>query len=574
MKRPSLSHLVCALIMLLSVAYAASSDTLSLTFKINGIKGAKHTNALERIDVDRDSFGTQLTEGAVRDIFEQSKQSITTALEPYGYFHASVKGELTHKDNQWLASYQVEPGPETTFNKIDIQITGEGKDNAAIKEFLANFPITKGVKFTAGRYKNATNIIFNVAHAQGFPKIKLTQHNLEINLVDNYANVILHFDTGPRYYFGNTTFDEKKYNIDFLRRFLNYKPGEPYSPQKLQKLQSNLSDTKYFNQVTIKPSVNDATDNQVPIEVDTTPVPSQQYNIGLGYGTNTGARTSLGVNFNRITDTGQHASAILNLSEVNTGLNSKYYIPGPQPAKNQYTIGANIQEFDPDGGKSYYHSLSTGFDTKLADIWHTSSNINYLHERFEVGGDPYNTVDMFYPSFFLSRINSNDATNPTKASRASIMLRAGGPAASTTFGQGELSAKWIRDITKESLVIIRGNIGATYGHDLNDEYPLSLRFFAGGVNSVRGYGEQDLGPGNFLQVASIEFQHQLHGSIYGSVFFDMGNAEDTTNMTLKRGIGTGLVWHSAIGPVALYIAQANSSDGKPLRIELSLGSGL
>ncbi len=135
----------------------------------------------------------------------------------------------------------------------------------------------------------------------------------------------------------------------------------------------------------------------IPVTVDTEPVKSQQYNFGVGYGTNTGARTSVGVDLYRVTDTGQHFSALVNLSDINTNITTKYYIPGQQPAINQYVFGTYLGEFRPDAGRAYTKQVFTGYETKFNNVWSSSSNLNFMHERFMLNDNPYHTTDLYFP---------------------------------------------------------------------------------------------------------------------------------------------------------------------------------
>ena len=81
----------------------------------------------------------------------------------------------------------------------------------------------------------------------------------------------------------------------------------------------------------------------------------------------------------------------------------------------------------------------------------------------------------------------------------------------------------------------------------------SERFFAGGGNSVRGYGEDALSPrdrfgdtvgGNALLVLNEEIRFPIFKMVRGVGFFDAGRAFDTVgSMTLKglpSGTGVGL----------------------------------
>ena len=119
-------------------------------------------------------------------------------------------------------------------------------------------------------------------------------------------------------------------------------------------------------------------------------------------------------------------------------------------------------------------------------------------------------------------------------------------------------------------IIMRGDFGYTVVRDLND-LPLSMRFFAGGMNSVRGYPEVWIGPGKYLGVASIEYRNHIAYDISGAIFYDVGTATNHFGSGLYRGAGVGLVYESPLGPIKLYIARAMNKRGHPRSVEFSMG---
>ena len=101
----------------------------------------------------------------------------------------------------------------------------------------------------------------------------------------------------------------------------------------------------------------------------------------------------------------------------------------------------------------------------------------------------------------------------------------------------------------------RAQAGFAYGRD-----PLALsdRFSAGGATSVRGYGEDSLGPrtpdgvplgGDRLMILNQEVRFPLYRWVNGVTFIDAGNifakGEDWSG--LKVGYGFGLRFDTPVG---------------------------
>ncbi|MEM7502514.1 MAG: BamA/TamA family outer membrane protein, partial [Pseudomonadota bacterium] len=128
----------------------------------------------------------------------------------------------------------------------------------------------------------------------------------------------------------------------------------------------------------------------------------------------------------------------------------------------------------------------------------------------------------------------------------------------------------------------RATVGATAKDDFS-ELPPSLRFFAGGDESIRGYDYNTLGPaddegevigGSGLLVASLEYEHRIKGNFFGAVFIDAGNAYDGEDFEPAYGTGLGVKWRSPVGPVRLYLAHPLNQVDRDVRVHVSLGVDL
>jgi len=143
--------------------------------------------------------------------------------------------------------------------------------------------------------------------------------------------------------------------------------------------------------------------------------------------------------------------------------------------------------------------------------------------------------------------------------------------------QGEVQGKLFMTPFSFAHIILRGDLGYTVVNDLND-LPLSMRFFAGGMTTIRGFPDSSIGPGKYLGVASVEYRNHIAYDISGAVFYDIGTAtnhfggsSNGDGPQLNRGAGVGLVYESVVGPIKVYAARALSKEGHPYQIEISMG---
>jgi len=185
-------------------------------------------------------------------------------------------------------------------------------------------------------------------------------------------------------------------------------------------------------------------------------------------------------------------------------------------------------------------------------------------------------------------IRAKDRYNTHKGYRARIDLRGTSEAigSTTNFIQGELNAKAIYPLTDSLRFITRTQLGMTADAGLQD-IPPSLRFYAGGDNSVRGFAYQSLGieqfnnkgkkqiiGGPYVVVGSVEFDQVIWGDVLGAVFFDTGNAMNSFTEPLAQSVGGGLRYRTPIGAVRIDLATPISKSTNAWRLHLNLGPDL
>jgi translocation and assembly module TamA len=173
-------------------------------------------------------------------------------------------------------------------------------------------------------------------------------------------------------------------------------------------------------------------------------------------------------------------------------------------------------------------------------------------------------------------VESDNPINVNQGYRLSFDLRGASQyvVSNTNFLQSEIKGKYIFSPTTSSHVVVRGDLGYTVVKDLN-LLPLSLQFFAGGLDSVRGFPISYFGPGRYLKTGSVELQHRIYENWSGAVFYDVGVADDHFNASPGQGVGLGLIYNSIIGPVKVYAGYGFLHDkSHHTDIEFSIGPEL
>ena len=132
----------------------------------------------------------------------------------------------------------------------------------------------------------------------------------------------------------------------------------------------------------------------------------------------------------------------------------------------------------------------------------------------------------------------------------------------------------------------RFRLGTAEPYTRHDEVPLFERFYAGGIDSVRGYGRWRIGPlvddkpigGRTLAEASVELRHPITEKLGAAVFLDGGQVNrpsfDFPFGSLRYGAGFGVRYRSPVGPVRVDLGfpfQPPDGDQR-WQVHVSLGS--
>ena len=149
------------------------------------------------------------------------------------------------------------------------------------------------------------------------------------------------------------------------------------------------------------------------------------------------------------------------------------------------------------------------------------------------------------------------------------------------------TARGLQRLGERSRLIVRGEAGSTFAGEVVD-IPPTLRFYAGGDRSVRGYAWREIGPripaapgrtayalgARNALVGSVEFEQYFDDTWGMAVFADSGSAFDDTPDRFRTGVGVGLRWRSPVGPLRLDVARGLDDPDASFTLHLNLGADL
>jgi len=501
----------------------------ALNTTITGISGDALKNAQKRSEKILKLHENVTDSKEIERLFHQISAEIKQSLTPYGYFKAEIRATLIWRNKSWYASYRIIPGPRVKISTVWVRIIGQGRTDPKFQQVLADFPLKQGQPLETPRYNKVKNDLLDMAASRGYFDAEMKQSQVAINIKRNTASINLTLATGRRYKFGEVTFVQKnngakRLSYRFLKRFVQFKCGEPYDQKELFKLQEQLVASHYFDQVAITPAPQRSKNLLVPITAELYASKSKRYQFGVGIGTDSGLRGLAGVKFRRLTSDGHYAEFKSKGSYKNNNIsgkvNASYNIPGYNPSKDLYKITAEAERDEEDNyGLSQNAKLGFSYITEIKGWQQTLGLLYQVEHSNPIDEDPFSS-NLLMPNINWLRVNSDDPIKPNYGYKLALNVRGAGKQAlsDTSFIQGWLNAKWITTINDSVRLIARADVGMVGIKNIED-LPLSLRFSAGGTQTVRGYGFKNIKDGRTMSIASIELQHRIYKDIYGAAFF-------------------------------------------------------
>ena len=570
-------------LLLLAASVGARAAAPTVQIQVQGVSGDMLKNVLAYLSINAYKDAPNLNDALVEQMNARAPGEIRSALQPFGYYQVRVTSDLKQTDSGWSVTYVIDAGTPVKLRNIDVRVSGPGQHDPAFVKYLAALPLKPGAQLNQPLYTRVKQRLLDLAAHHGYLDAKYQSSVLRVDPAEHWADVELHLDTGVQYYFGTVTFKQGFMNPAFLAQYLSFKPGDPYDGGKLLGLEYALSDSGYFDNVQVQPQRNAAgAARRIPIVITLGARKRNKYVVGLGYGTDTGPRMTLGWENSRLNGEGHKFSVLGQYSHVLTSTQVSYTVPTPNGPTLAYSL-VNVRQLL-GSGVAYTTALGVNRFTSL-NTWSWNQYLQLSHNRSDYVASPSSISTLLLPGSTWSRVVSDDPVYPTHGYLLSLDLRGASQAlgSSTSFLRADLTAKLILSIAPMTRLLLRGEVGATATRDFN-ALPLAQRFFTGGDMSVRGYAFNSIGPtdqygnvigGKDLMVGSVEVDHMLGPVLGVAAFVDAGNVFNSFNTSLEKGVGVGLRWRTPVGMVRLDFAHpVKRPDLGWYRIHFSIGTDL
>ncbi len=421
------------------------------------------------------------------------------------------------------------------------------------------------------------------------------------------ASFTLFVDPGRRVYVRRINVQGNSRTRDeVVRRELRQLEAGWYSVDKINRSKERLERTGYFEDITVETPAVPGTNDQVDLNVTVKERNTGSLQFGVGYSSADKLTVSASVSQANIFGSGNQLSFRINNGSISkvyevSYLNPYWTVDGVSRGFDLYVRDLNTASLS----TGEYQSTATGggvrFGVPVTE--YDAINFGFGYERNDL------KLDAFSPQRYLDYVNTFGSRSNTvrgtfgfgRDTRDSIyfpsrgyLLEAGAevglPGGDVKFWRLQTRGQWLQPIWGPIVLSVNGEFGMADGYG-GKPLPFFKNFYAGGVDSIRGFEQSSLGPrdtngdfvgGNRRVVGNVELLFPMPGvktdkSVRLSVFADIGNVfgafEEMKFGDLRSSVGIGVSWFSPVGPLKFSLAKPlkQKPEDKVERFQFLLG---
>lgn len=546
-------------------------------------------------------------------VVEDDAASIRSLYVNNGYLDAetSYRVEYPTSDRRAVVTFLIDEGPRYCFGAVSY----EGNDAFPDERLAQVTELTSGKACIDADLREAEERLLLFYDEQGHTEARV-RLDPQVNAEDRTVRVVFDIDEGPRYTVAAVEVTNRGMtDEDVIRRDISLEPGAALSAEELSDSRHELYRTGLFRSVAVTRDDTDVPGEQ-RVVFDLEEGPNFQTGFGVGVDSTEGARVSADVGHHNLwgrrlyggvgghwSATDARLQALVRqprfLGSRLDGLVSGFWEDLERESFEVESVGLSLQL----GRRREKYTYNWGYDIRDNDI---------LQGGVLVPGgtavlDPVAGVDLSRQSDIrlaslvngASRDSRDDVFWPTRGSYTRAELRLFHEALLSEADVFKAFFQWSRyQYVGDGLLWSSGiRIGTARPFGSTRIVPISERYFAGGEDTIRGFGrdeieavgfpaesiaargitiEDSLG-GNALLVVNQELLYPLRPPLHTLVFVDAGNVywrlRDFDPSDVRWSAGLGLRFRTPAGPLRLEYGWKldREPDEDPGELHFSLG---
>ncbi|MEB2319180.1 MAG: autotransporter assembly complex protein TamA [Pseudomonadota bacterium] len=495
-------------------------------------------------------------------------------LRSLGYY----SGKVRSRGDADRVEVRVAPGPRVTVALSEVRIEGPAAEDRRVGRFVrSRWLLPEGSFFASREWERGKRGLVDALHQRGYLRARITGSEARVDPELSSAQLEVVLDSGPLIAFGELEIQGlRRHDESIVRDLRPFRPGDPYSLEKLLAYEAALRDSGYFSGVSVVPDLApleaDPDLLEVPLSVDLAEYRAKRAVFGIGYSSEQGARGQVGFEHRDLFGRSWQLESSLIAEARRQRLFANVRTP-TEATGHFYGFGGRLEKVDAAGERAQRSNVYFGRGKRTAEIeWFLSLQMQAEDRRLD-GNESYAAIEdsahalVLGYSWNLRRLNSRVLPRRGYTISTQVSGAAKGVASNRSFVRFYGRAMRFVPMPRQSFLaggtlVALGEFGVVAAGSRRD-IPSENLFRAGGSHSVRGYGYQTLGVpeagaivgGRYLAVGSLEYQHPVTESIAAAIFYDIGNATDSRqDYKAVAGYGVGMRWRTPVGPLNLDLA--------------------
>ncbi len=568
-----------------TVAQPADQKLQKFTYTVKVEAPLKIKNLLEEnLSIAKWQHDAEMNDRQLRRMYRVAPAEVRELMETEGYYAAEVETQLLGERGDRTVVISVNPGKPVKVTDVSITFEGDVVGTKASKSFPGEEGLKKGWKMPVGTifrmedWETAKLALFKELSRTRYPRAAIKHTQAVVDPETYSARLEVEMDSGREVRFGETVIiGLRRYSEQVIQGLHPPKQGSVYDENRLQRFQSRLLDSGYFNGAEVVADLEMEAD-EIPVIVKVHENYTQHASVGVGYSTDTRERASLSYeHFNFIRQDWHLKSSVVVQDRQQTA-KADVYLPEDEDG------------FRDSFGVAYDRSDFRGLDSRTVGLnvrraWGSPRfeqyvMLEYLNEHDRIEGDKDERPEALPVTYGLIKRHLDNRFAPTEGYQVEAQVGGAveGMMTDESFIRGYLKGRYYHRVGQRGDIIVRGELGAV----LSDEkkgVPSTVMFRAGGDQSVRGYSYESLGVrrgeavvgGRYLAVGSLEYQHYFWDAWGLAFFVDAGNVADKwANMDYAVGYGVGVRWKSPAGPIGVDLAYGEKTGNFHLHFSFGL----
>ncbi len=433
--------------------------------------------------------------------------------------------------------------------------------------------------------------------ARGYYDVKVVATGAPEVAVTGRVPVQITIAAGPVYHFdGVTVSGLSRLRPSYVIKRFNRLNGKTYSPDVLDERFRTLMRTGLFNVLQIKPVPVDG--HLLRLDISAEEAKSKEFGFSIGYGTFEGAIAGVQYRDRDLFGYGRPVTTSIEVSQ--RSYKGEILYEDPFFLDTDFAFRARLAAFtfDFDGYSKF--ELGGRFELTRKITKHDEAGLTFAIRHVKITNDGIKPEFLLGPTGYL--VNTIGLTNTLDMRESPYVTPRGFLINNTVelasnalgsdiefvrgtmrvgyylpFGPKVLTPGVVEDQpgtpfqrwVQQSAIAFGARAGIIHSLTVSGAaeataIPIDERFFNGGADTVRSFGERELGPhdnkghpvgGEFFTVFNVEYTFPILGELQGAIFTDAGNllptSEEIGLNDLRYAIGAGLRYKLPIGPIRL-----------------------